>query len=219
MMNKARILAADDHSIVLEGVKTVLAEHFNFLGTVSDGRSLVETALRLKPDLILLDVSMPLLNGFEAARQIKASLPEVKLVFFTMHSERPYMQAAFEIGAEGYVLKETAPKELLNAVQAVLAGHFYLPAGLPVQFSNSRDPRRLVRSLTLTAREREVLQLIAEGRSGKEISDILGISVKTTEYHKENIKRKLGVKTTAELTRNAIALGLIEGGKASGGTA
>jgi DNA-binding NarL/FixJ family response regulator len=215
-MSKARILLADDHAMVLEGVKTVLADPFKALAepfeiveAVSDGRSLMEAALRLKPDLILLDVSMPLLSGIEAGSRIKAVLPEVKLLFFTMHSERSYLQAAFEARASGYVLKSAGREELLDAIQEVLEGQIYISSGLSDYRGHLRDPHQVAKSLMLSSREREVLQLISEGRSSKEMADILGISVKTVSFHRENIKRKLGVRTTAELTRNAITGGFM----------
>jgi DNA-binding NarL/FixJ family response regulator len=207
-MIKARILLADDHPLVLEGWKRALPEPVEILGTVSDGRSLVEAALHLKPDLILLDISMPLLSGIEAARRIKKSLPNVKLLFFTMHSERPYLHAAFAAGAAGYVLKSAAREELRVAVEKVLEGHTYISEGLLNSLEYLRSPDQLAKSLNLTSREREVLQLISEGRSGKEIAGILNVSVKTIDFHRENIKRKLGVRTIAELTRSAIAGGL-----------
>ena len=164
LMKKARILTADDHPLVRDGCRSILANDYEIVGAVSDGRSLMEAALRLIPDLIVLDISMPSLNGLEAARKIKAALPEVKLVFFTMHSEQSYVQAAFEAGAAGYVLKSAERDELLRAVQLVLEGQIYLPKGLPVSLRNTSDPGRVAKSLMLTAREREVLQLIAEGK-------------------------------------------------------
>jgi DNA-binding NarL/FixJ family response regulator len=208
-MKKARILTVDDHPLVREGCKSILGNTHEIVGAVADGRSLMEAALRLKPDLIVLDISIPSLNGLEAARQIKAALPEVKLLFFTMHSERSYMQAAFEAGAAGYLLKSEEPHELLRAVQQVLTGQLYLPKGLPVGLRNTNDPERVAKTLMLTPREREVLQLIAEGKSTKDIAHILEISAKTVEYHRENIKRKLGETTIAGLTRSAIVGGLV----------
>ena len=204
-MSKARILLADDHVIVLEGQKAVLSERFQVVGTVSDGRSLVEAALSLKPDLIILDVSMPLLSGIQAASRIKASLPEAKLLFFTMHSEPTYMQAAFEAGAAGYVLKSAGNEELLKAIKKVLEGQIYVSAELLGYWGHLRAPDQVAKALRLSSREREILHLIAEGRSSKEIAGILSISVKTVSFHRENIKRKLGVRTIAGLTRNAIA--------------
>jgi len=208
-MRKPRILTADDHPLVRDGCRSILETHYEIVGAVSDGRSLLEAALRLQPDLIVLDISMPSLNGLEAARQIKASLPEVKLLFFTMHSEQSYLQAAFEAGAGGYVLKSAESDELLLAAQLVLKGQIYVPKGVPVGFRSTTDPGRVAKTLTLTPREREVLQLIAEGKSSKDIANTLQISAKTVEYHRDNIKRKLGVNTIAGLTRSAIAGGLI----------
>ncbi len=208
-MKKMRILTADDHPLVRDGCRAALENDYEIVGTVSDGRNLIEAALRLKPDLIVLDISMPSLNGLEAARQIKAALPEVKLIFFTMHSEQSYLQAAFEAGASGYVLKSSEREVLLRAVQVVLNGQIYAPQGLPVGMRNKTDPGQMAKALMLTPREREVLQLIAEGKSGKDIANILQISIKTVEYHRENIKRKLGVTTTAGLTRSAITGGLL----------
>jgi DNA-binding NarL/FixJ family response regulator len=208
-VKRARILTADDHPLVRDGCRSILEHDHEIVGAVSDGRGLIEAALRLKPDLIVLDISMPSLNGLEAARQIKAVLPEVRLLFFTMHSERSYMQAAFEAGAGGYVLKSVERDELLRAVQVVLDGQIYVPKGLPNGLRSTSDPGRVAKALMLTGREREVLQLIAEGKSSKDIAHILEISAKTVEYHRENIKRKLGETTIAGLTRSAIAGGLV----------
>jgi DNA-binding NarL/FixJ family response regulator len=204
-MRKPRIVLADDHAIVLEGEVGLLTESFEIVAAVSDGPSLVEATLLLKPDLIVLDVSMPLLSGIEAAYRIKASLPEVKLLFFTMHQELTYLQAAFEAGAVGYVLKSAGIKELLGAVQRVLEGQIYVSADLSSYWGQLRRPDQIAKALRLSSREREVLHLIGEGRSSKEIAGMLGISVKTVSFHRENIKRKLGVRTIAGLTRNAIA--------------
>ena len=204
-MSKPRILLADDHLIVLEGERTVLAERFEVVRTVSDGRSLVEAALMLEVDLVVLDVSMPLLSGIEAAFRIKASLPATKLLFFTMHSEISYLQAAFEAGASGYVLKSAGNREILTAVEKVLEGQIYVSSDLSGYWEHLRVPAQAAKALRLSSREREVLHLIAEGRSSKEIAGILGVSVKTVSFHRENIKRKLGVRTIAGLTRNAIA--------------
>ncbi len=203
----ARILLADDHPLILQSEKGVLPDFFEIIGTASDGPSLVDAAIRLKPDLILIDISMPLLSGIEtrAVHQGGPS-PETKLLFVTMHSERPYLQAAFDAGASGYVLKSAPPEELLHAVQKVLAGHTYISTGLPGFGScYPRQPDQIVKSLKLSNREREILQLVAEGKSSKEMAGILNVSVKTISFHRENIKRKLGVRTIAELTRSAIA--------------
>jgi len=194
---------------VLYGSLALLDERYEIVGTAADGRAVVQDAIRLRPDLVMLDISMPRLTGIEAARQIKAELPDVRILFLTMHSERAYVQSAFEAGASGYVLKTSAPGELLEGIKKVLQGQLYTSPDLGGNFEHLQDSTQAAQSLRLSAREREVLQLIAEGRSAKEIAHILGIAVKTTSFHRENIKRKLGVKTTAELTRNAIALGFV----------
>ena len=206
---KKRILLGDDHPLVLEGGQGLLAERYDIVGLEEDGRALVEAALRLKPDLVILDISMPLLSGVEAARRIRASLPKVKLLFLTMHAERTYLQAAFEAGADGYLLKSAARGELVGAAQKVLEGQTYISGELSGGWEHLRDADKIAKSFKLSPRQREILQLIAEGRSAKEIGGILNVSVKTVSFHKENIKRKLGVKTIAELTRNALAEGVI----------
>jgi DNA-binding NarL/FixJ family response regulator len=208
-VKRARILLGDDHALVLYGSLALLDERYEIVGTAADGRAVVQDAIRLRPDLVMLDISMPRLTGIEAARQIKAELPDVRILFLTMHSERAYVQSAFEAGASGYVLKTSAPGELLEGIKKVLQGQLYTSPDLGGNFEHLQDSTQAAQSLRLSAREREVLQLIAEGRSAKEIAHILGIAVKTTSFHRENIKRKLGVKTTAELTRNAIALGFV----------
>lgn len=208
-MDKVRILLGDDHPLFLDGGRRLLEQRYEIVGVASDGRALVQAALSLKPDLIVLDISMPLLSGIEAARRIKASLPEVKLLFFTMHHERAYLQAAFEVGAAGYLLKSAASEELLRAIQEIQKGNLYFPEELSERGRFLRDPDQIAKSLRLSSREREVLHLIAEGRSSKEMASILNISVKTISFHRENIKNKLGVRTIAELTKQAIAKGLV----------
>ena len=141
-MKKARILLGDDHPVFAQGSRTNLEERYEIVGIAVDGRALVEAALSLNPDLILLDISMPLLSGIEAARRIKASLPEVKLLFFTMHSEAAYVQAAFESGAGGYLLKSATPEELLSAVQEVLRGHIYISSSLSRHWGHLRNPNQ-----------------------------------------------------------------------------
>jgi len=207
-VEKVRILLGDDHPLFLEAGRRLLEERYQIVGAAPDGRALVEAALSLKPGLILLDISMPLLSGIEAARRIKASLPEVKILFFTMHHERPYLQAAFEVGAAGYLLKSATTEELLRAVHEIQKGNLYFPKELSEQGTFFRDPDQIAKSLRLSSREQEILQFIAEGRSSKEMASILNISAKTISFHRENIKQKLGVKTIAELTRYAIAKGL-----------
>jgi DNA-binding NarL/FixJ family response regulator len=209
-MKRARILLADDHTLTLEGICAVLEPHHEIVGMVMDGRALLDAALRLKPDLIVLDITMPLLNGIDAAVQIKKSLPGVKLLFVTMHVNPAYLEAALNAGGTGYVLKSAAREELLEAINSVLNGRIYVTPSLSSEhLERFTDPSRAAATLRLTTREREILQLIAEGRAGKEIAFLLSISIKTVAFHRENIKRKLGLGTTAELTKHAIAQGLI----------
>jgi DNA-binding NarL/FixJ family response regulator len=209
-VRRIRVLLADDHPLTLEGIRAFLEPHCTSVGTVTDGRALVEEALRLKPDLIVMDITMPLLNGIDSAIQIKKSLPDMKLVFITMHSDPAYLEAALNAGAMGYVLKSAVREELLDAVTSAMDGHIYVsPALSSENMERFRDPKRAALVLRLSSRERETLQLIAEGKATKEIAYILEISVKTVAFHRENIKRKLGLKTTAELTRHAMEQGLV----------
>jgi len=209
-MKRARILLADDHTLTLEGIRAFIEPHHEIVGMVTDGRALVDAALRLQPDLIILDITMPLLNGIDAAVQIKKNLPEVKLLFLTMHVNPAYLEAALNAGGTGYVLKSGAREELLEAIKSVLNGRIYVTPSLSSEhLERFTDPSRAAAALRLTAREREILQLIAEGRAGKEIAFVLSISIKTVAFHRENIKRKLGLGTTAELTKHAIEQGLV----------
>jgi DNA-binding NarL/FixJ family response regulator len=209
-MKRARILLADDHTLTLEGIRAILEPHHEIVGMVMDGRALLDAALRLKPDLIVLDITMPLLNGIDAAVQIKKSLPGVKLLFVTMHVNPAYLEAALNAGGTGYVLKSAAREELLEAINSVLNGRIYVTPSLSSEhLERFTDPSRAAATLRLTTREREILQLIAEGRAGKEIAFLLSISIKTVAFHRENIKRKLGLGTTAELTKHAIEQGLV----------
>jgi DNA-binding NarL/FixJ family response regulator len=209
-MKHTRVLLADDHPLTLEGLRAFLEPHLQSVGTVTDGRALVEAALRLKPDLIVLDITMPLLNGIDAAIQIKKSLPGVKLLFITMHVSPAYLEAALNAGGTGYVLKSAAREELLDAIQRVLRGDIYVSPSLSSEhLERFRDPSRAAATLRLSTREREILQLIAEGRPAKEIAHVLTISIKTVAFHRENLKKKLGLRSTAELTKHAIEQGLV----------
>jgi DNA-binding NarL/FixJ family response regulator len=210
-MTKARILLADDHTLVVEGFRKLLEPEFELVGTVEDGRALLEAAPKLQPDVILLDISMPLLNGIDAARRLKKMMPDVKLIFVTMHADPAYVTEAFRVGATGYVLKRSAAADLLQAVRTVLNGHYYVapPITKDVLSSLLASPaERQPGPEPLSPRQREVLQLVAEGHALKEIADILKISVKTVEYHKAQIMQQLDLHTTAELTKYAIAHGL-----------
>ncbi len=184
--------------------------HHDIVGSVADGRALIEAASRLQPELIILDITMPLLNGIDAAVQIKKGLPGVKLLFVTMHVNPAYLEAALEAGGTGYVLKSAAGEELLEAVEHVLKGEIYVTPSISSEhLERFKDPARAAATLRLSRRERETLQLIAEGRAAKEIAHLLNITEKTVAFHRDNIKRKLGLRSTAELTRHAIEEGLI----------
>lgn len=209
-MKRTRVLLADDHPLTLEGLRAFLEPHVECVGTVTNGRALVDEALRLKPDLIVLDITMPLLNGVDAAIQIRKNLPTVKLVFVTMHSNPAYLEAALKVGGTGYVVKSAAREELLDAIRCVIGEKIYVSPSLSSQHLESfREPARAAATLRLSAREREILQLLAEGKATKEMAYLLNISIKTVAFHRENIKRKLGLRTTAELTRHAIEQRLI----------
>jgi DNA-binding NarL/FixJ family response regulator len=213
-VNRVRILLADDHSLILTGIRTLLDAEFNIVGQLSDGRAVVAEALRLRPDLIILDVTMPLLNGIDAARQIRRAWPQAKLLFLTMHSDALYLRNALAAG-NGYVLKSSAAEELREAIRAVLSGETYLSKTLPWRLKETlaNTPPAQENHVRLTDRQREVLQLLAEGRANKEISTILGVSIKTVEFHRGQLMQILGVHTVAELTQFAIRLGLIGRGE------
>ena len=209
-MKRTRVLLADDHPLALEGLRAFLDPHLDIVGTVTDGRALVDAAIALKPELIILDITMPLLNGVDAAIQIKKALPAVKLLFVTMHVNPSYLEAALNAGGKGYVLKSAAREELLDAIDCVLHNRIYVSPGISTEhLDRFDDPSRAASTLRLSPREREILQLVAEGRAAKEIAFVLSISIKTVAFHRDNLKRKLGLRSTAELTKHAIEQGLL----------
>jgi DNA-binding NarL/FixJ family response regulator len=204
---KPRVLLADDHRIVAEGLRSLLEPEFELLGIVEDGRALVDASEKLRPDVIIVDISMPLLNGIEAVRQIKKGNKDIKVIFLTMHPDVTYAVSAMEAGAQGYVLKHSAPSELTTAVRKVLRGKIYITPLLENEIMVSRhkgSAERREESSHLTRRQREVLQLLAEGYLAKEIGAKLNISSRTVEYHKYQMLKDLGLKTTAELIRYAV---------------
>lgn len=212
-MRKTRLLIADDHTLVLEGLKRILEPEFDFVGTAENGREVLRLADELKPDVVLLDISMPILNGIDTARQLLKRAPQTKVIFVTMHSDPDYVAEAFRSGASGYLLKRSAASELVNAIHEVMKGRCYVTPlvtseALGPLFGGTTVPRKL--SSTLTPRQREVLQLVAEGKSVKEIAGILKVSAKTVEFHKSALMERLNIHTTAELTRYAIGHGLVE---------
>lgn len=212
-MKKPRVLMADDHSLILAGLRKLVEGECDVVGMVEDGRALVEAAQKLRPDLILLDISMPLLNGLEAARQLHTLVPEIKLIFLTMHASPTYATEAFQVGASGYLLKRSAASELSLAIRSVLQGQHYLTPSLTkdvldLVLKPSSGQRGKPASTALTPRQREVLQLVAEGRGTKSIATILNVSVKTVEFHKSRIMQQLDIHTTADLTKYAITHGI-----------
>jgi DNA-binding NarL/FixJ family response regulator len=211
-MKRQRVLMADDHYMVAEGLRSLLAPHFDVVGIVSDGRELVAAAQSLAPDVIVLDISMPRLNGIEAARQIHAANPRVKLIFLTMHSDATYAVRALEAGASGFVLKHSATSELITAIRAALDGGTYVTpqiAGHLLGAARHGTPGGGDVPTDITPRQREILQLIAEGSSAKEIAATLRISRRTAEYHKARLMEILNLQTTAELIQYAIRTGVI----------
>jgi DNA-binding NarL/FixJ family response regulator len=212
-MKKPRVIIADDHALILAGMRKLLEEECEIVGMVGDGRALIEAAQKLRPDLILMDIAMPLLNGLEAARQLSKLVPESKLIFLTMHASPTYAAEAFQAGASGYLLKRSAASELSQAIQSVLHGQHYLTPLITKEVLESvmkvsTEGRGKPMPTALTARQREVLQLVAEGRSTKEIATILSVSVKTVEFHKFRIMQQLDIHTTANLTKYAITHGI-----------
>jgi DNA-binding NarL/FixJ family response regulator len=209
-MKKAKVLLADDHRITAEGLRSLLEPEFEVVGIVEDGRALVAHAKSLCPDVIVADITMPLLNGIEAVMQLKRAEVEAKVVFLTMHHDATYAARAFENGASGFVLKHSAPSELVTAIREALAGRTYvtplIAKDLLQVYRDGVAQPEPVRELT--RRQREVLQLFAEGRSAKEVAALLKISIRTAEFHKASIMNLLGLRTTADLTKYALRHGL-----------
>jgi len=204
-MKGTRVLLADDHTLLLGAFEKLLSDECDVVGQVSDGRALVAAAEQLKPDVIVLDISMPLLNGVEAARQIKQKLKTVKLVFLTMNEDADLAAEAFRAGASAYLLKRSATSELPLAIREVMQGRSYVTPlvteGL-VESLLQPEPRRPAHELT--PRQREVLQLLAEGRSMKEVASVLNLTPRTVAFHKYRMMDELKVKSTAELVQYAV---------------
>jgi len=211
-MNRTRILLADDHPMVLEGVAKILEKEFDIVGKVEDGRALVAAAQELDPDVIVTDMTMPLLHGLEACRQLKR-LVASKVIFLTMHADVAYAKEAFQAGASGYLLKRNAASELIAAIHTVIQGQTYVT---PLVFGDDQRPieyesRSQVPILkNLTPRQREVLQLIAEGQSTKEMAETLSLSVKTVDFHRAKLMENLHMQSNADLTKFALSHGLVE---------
>ncbi len=210
-MQRARVLLADDHTLVVEGLRKLLESEFDVVGTIGDGNTLVREALASKPDVVIVDISMPSLNGLEAARRIKRDAPGISILFLTMHSDFSYLRDAMRLGASGYVLKRSAGKELLTAVRTALRGGIYIAPELAQGIEDPKLRRSLERGRipVLTTRQREILRLVASGKSNIDIATTLDLTVGTVRFHRSAIARKLGVSTTAEMTRYAIEHGLV----------
>lgn len=215
-MGELRVLLGDDHTVLRQGLRKILEDRrdWHVVAEAANGRDAVREAMALNPDVAVLDIGMPLLNGIEATRQIARRAPSVRVVILSMHSEQAYVTQAVQAGARGYILKESAASELIEAIGAVAAGKtFFSPAVAEVVFDD------YVRGLTdrgitdrydsLSEREREVLQLVAEGRSSKEIAEILSISPTTVETHRTHLLQKLGLRNTVEVVRYATRRGII----------
>ena len=211
MSLRPRVLLADDHTLVRAAFEQLLQPTCDVVGTVSDGRALVDAAPRLKPDVIVADISMPLLNGLDACQQLKPQLPATRWVFVTVNEDPDLAVEAFRLGASAYLLKSSAAAELFEAIATAVRGDRHLTPliskGLPL--ATFLERARIAHTDGLTARQREVLQLLAEGRPMKQVASILGVSARTVAFHKYALMRRLRAGSTAELVQHAVRLGLI----------
>lgn len=207
-MSRPRILLADDHRILAAGLEALLSPYYELVGRAPDGEALVSTARAERPDFILADISMPGINGIDALRKLRDEGLRIPVVFLTMHTEPAYARRALEAGASGYVLKHAAPQELLHALQAAAHGRVYVSLEIAAEVLADGRPERDPSS-NLTPRQREIIGLLVEGLSAKEIAQMLQISHRTVEYHKYQAMESLGVATNAELIQLAIRLNLV----------
>ena len=206
-MKRIRLILADDHVMFAQGLESLLCDEFDLLGTAKNGEELVDAALRQQPDVILVDISMPILNGFDAVRRIREQGTHAKIIFLTMHNDATLLAEAFRCGASGYVLKQAAGEELINAIREVAQGRNYVS---PLITDLPNEPTTIyAQKTTITPRQREVLQLICAGLTMKQIAARLKISTRTAESHKYEMMQTLGVESTAELVRYSLRLGLI----------
>jgi two-component system response regulator NreC len=215
-MPKIKLLLAEDHTIVREGLQALLkqSEDIEVIGQAEDGQAAARKTDELKPDVVLMDISMPILNGIEATRQIKKLYPKIKVLILSMHPNEEYIYAALNAGASGYILKQDAYPDLISAIEVVAGDKVFLSPSVSTKVV--KDYLHNISALAapddlgkLTSRERQILQLVAEGKSNKEISAMFFISVKTVETHKANLKEKLGVRTTADLVKYAVRKGIV----------
>jgi len=204
-------MLADDHTIVVEAFRKLLEPQYNIVGAVSDGRALLEMAPELNPDLIVVDIGMPLMNGLEAGLRLKKQMPRVKLIFLTMNNDPDLATEAMRAGASGYLLKSSAAEELTRAIQMALKGKRYVTPQIAsgMQSSFIRNPRAKWQAKTLTPRQREVVQLLAEGKPMKEVATILNITPRTVAFHKYRIMEALNIRSNAELIEFAIKSGIL----------
>ena len=211
-MNRTSVLLADDHTILMDGLANLLRQDFDVVGVARDGRAMVEMAKTKRPDVIVTDISMPHLNGIDAARILRKDLRSAKFVFLTMHADLPLVEEAFRVGASGFVLKMCDATEFVKAIRSVANGSTYITpllAGDLISVLMTAGSKASSREAPLTSRQREVLQLLAEGKTMKEAAALMGISTRTAESHKYEIMRQLGVETTAELIRYAVRIKLV----------
>jgi len=210
-MKRTSILLADDHTMFCAALQKLLEPEYEVIGCVGDGRSLIKTAMDLKPDLVMVDVGMPLLNGLDAARELKRLIPKAKIIFLTMNPDPVLANEALRLGASGYLLKSSEGPELLQAVHNAVRGTTYITPQICQAMEEIfiRDPRLLSRPKQLSDRQREVLQMLAEGRTMKEIAYILHISQRTVRFHKYRIMEDLGIRSNSELVQYAIKHALI----------
>jgi DNA-binding NarL/FixJ family response regulator len=215
-LEKIRILLADDHTLVRSGIRSLLEDEpgLSVIGEAEDGRVAVTMACKLKPDVVIMDIAMPLLNGLEATRQIKMQCPGVKVLILSMHDNEEYIRQVLEAGAMGYILKDAAARELISAIQSVYRGEAVLSPAVTrlviedyLRWGGTRPQEE---SDSLSPREREVLQLIAEGYTNKQIAEILSISIKTVQAHRNNLMQKLDLHDRGELIKYAIQKKIIE---------
>jgi len=205
--SRSRVLIADDHTLVADLCRNLLESEFEIVGTVSNGRAMVRAAAELRPDVIVVDIAMPVLNGLDAGQQIKERLPTVKLVFLTMNTDIELAAEAFRRGASGYLLKTCAAKEMLTAVREVLQGRSYMSRTIcrdEVNYLRRTEKKLIEEDERLTERQREVLQLLAEGKVMKEIGGILNMTPRTVAFHKYRMMEALGARSNAELVRYAV---------------
>src|SRR5258705_3372082 len=210
MMSRTRILIADDHKMFAQGLQSLLEDEFDLVGTVGDGQALVEAVKQLNPDVVLVDISMPILNGLDAVRRLREDGVPAKVIFLTMHADDRLLAEAFRCGGLGYVLKQSAGEDLIVAIKEALLGRKYVTPLIATEWAETLTRQvDQAQKVSLTPRQREVLQLVIEGCTMKEVATRLGISTRTAESHKYEMMEALGVETTADLIQYALKMGLI----------